>query len=216
MPDRVLQAMHRPAPKHLHRGTGRDDGQASCQTSRPSLGRGITWRCISRTVTATWGGRRCVNTLFARGSHPDPRHRAFLPTGFGARWPRRWALECQIIDSRPRRSDSGHGPRRRGAGRADTEHRIKAVLAVQVDTSTSVEERHPRAPRNAGCHRPPGASLLRQHRLPRLRRVPHGRLGRRRDGHGQPERADGTPRPAWASSFFNRQGRPLARDSQTS
>ena len=100
---------------------------------------------ISRTVTAR-GRAALVNTL-SRGDRI-----LILGTGrFCLGWGEMAAamgVECQIIDFGPR-SDVDMD-RVVAALEADTEHRIKAVLAVQVDTSTSVKKRHPRAPRNAG------------------------------------------------------------------
>jgi alanine-glyoxylate transaminase/serine-glyoxylate transaminase/serine-pyruvate transaminase len=133
MPDRVLQAMHRPAP-NIYTGQLVDmvaglvpDLKAVARTEGP---RGDVHRQRPRRM----GGRIC-NTL-SRGDRI-----LVLGTGrFCLGWGEMAAamgVDCQIIDF-GQQSDIDMA-RVAEALAADREHRIKAVMAVQVDTSTSVK-----------------------------------------------------------------------------
>jgi alanine-glyoxylate transaminase/serine-glyoxylate transaminase/serine-pyruvate transaminase len=133
MPDRVLQAMHRPAP-NIYTG----EMVELTHSLVPDL------KAIARTrhnvamYIANGHGAweaALVNTL-SRGD-------TILVLGTG-RFCQGWGemahamgVECQIIDF-GQRSDIDMG-RVAEALAADKSHKIKAVLAVQVDTSTSVK-----------------------------------------------------------------------------
>lgn len=132
VPDRVLRAMHRASPD-IYEG----DLLALCDGLIPSL------RAVARTRHqatiyignghAAWEAALC-NTL-SRGD------RVLVPaTGrFGHGWAgmaRGLGVEAEVIDFGPEAPiDAGVVER---ALRADREGRIRAVLAVQTDTSTSV------------------------------------------------------------------------------
>jgi alanine-glyoxylate transaminase/serine-glyoxylate transaminase/serine-pyruvate transaminase len=133
MPDRVLQAMHRPAP-NIYTGQLVDmvaglvpDLKAVARTE------GHVAMYIANGHGA-WEAAIC-NTL-SRGDRI-----LVLGTGrFCLGWGEMAAalgVDCQIIDF-GQRSDIDMA-RVTEALAADREHRIKAVMAVQVDTSTSVK-----------------------------------------------------------------------------
>jgi len=133
MPDRVLQAMHRPAP-NIYTGE-LVEMTASLVPDLKAIAR--TRHHVAMYIANGHGAWEAalVNTL-SRGDRI-----LILGTGrFCLGWGEMAAamgVECQIIDFGPR-SDVDMD-RVVAALEADTEHRIKAVLAVQVDTSTSVK-----------------------------------------------------------------------------
>jgi alanine-glyoxylate transaminase/serine-glyoxylate transaminase/serine-pyruvate transaminase len=148
MPDRVLQAMHRPAP-NIYTGqlvemvagivpdlkaVARTEGHVAMYIAN---GHGAWEAALSNTLSR--GDRILV-----------------LGTGrFCLGWGEMAAamgVDCQIIDF-GQRSDIDMA-RVAEALEADTDHRIKAVLAVQVDTSTSVKNDIPalRATLDAAGH----------------------------------------------------------------
>jgi alanine-glyoxylate transaminase/serine-glyoxylate transaminase/serine-pyruvate transaminase len=195
MPDRVLQAMHRPAP-NIYTGQLVDmvaglvpDLKAVARTE------GHVAMYIANGHGA-WEAAIC-NTL-SRGDRI-----LVLGTGrFCLGWGEMAAamgVDCQIIDF-GQRSDIDMA-RVAEALAADREHRIKAVMAVQVDTSTSVKNdiRDLRRALDAIDH----PALLFADCIACLAcdEFPHGRLGRRRDGHRQPEGPDDAPGMGFV--FFN-------------
>ena len=133
-----------------------------------------------------------------------------IATGrFGLGWAemaRRMGIEVEVLDFGFR---APADPDRLEARlRADREGRIKAVLTVQTDTASSVRNDIPalRAAIDAAGH---GALLRgRLHRLPRLRRLRDGRLGRRRDGRRLPEGADDPAGPRLHLARAEGRGRP--------
>ena len=131
MPDRVLQAMHRAAP-NIYAG----DLHALVASLWPDL------RAVAGTsghVAAYIGnghaGWEAANAnLFSRGDKA-----LVLATGrFGIGWSesaRAMGIDVDLLDFGPNPMDLG---RVEAALRADTGHRIRAVLATQVDTASSV------------------------------------------------------------------------------
>jgi alanine-glyoxylate transaminase/serine-glyoxylate transaminase/serine-pyruvate transaminase len=132
MPDRVLQAMHRPAP-NIYTGE-LVELTASLVPDLKAIAR--TEHNVAMYIANGHGAWEAalVNTL-SRGDTI-----LILGTGrFCLGWGEMAAamgVDCRIIDFGPR-SDIDMA-RVAEALEADTDHRIKAVLAVQVDTSTSV------------------------------------------------------------------------------
>lgn len=133
MPDRVLQAMHRPAPNIY---TGQlVDMTRSLIPDLKAIAR--TRHNVAMYIANGHGAWEAalVNTL-SRGDRI-----VILGTGrFCLGWgemARAMGVDCEVIDFGPR-SDIDLA-RVAETLEADTDHRIKAVLAVQVDTSTSVK-----------------------------------------------------------------------------
>ena len=133
MPDRVLQAMHRPAPNIY---TGQlPDMVAGIVPDLKAVAR--TQHHVAMYIANGHGAWEAalVNTL-SRGDRI-----LVLGTGrFGLGWGEMAAtmgVDCQILDFG--QSSDVDMARVAEALTADGDHRIKAVLAVQVDTSTSVK-----------------------------------------------------------------------------
>lgn len=133
MPDRVLQAMHRPAP-NIYTG--------ELVEMVPGLVRDL--KSVARTAHhaglyianghGAW--EAALTNVLSRGD------RVLVPaTGrFAHGWGEmaaRLGVETEVLDFGKR--DPVDPTRLEEALRADTGHRIKAILAVQVDTSTSVK-----------------------------------------------------------------------------
>jgi alanine-glyoxylate transaminase/serine-glyoxylate transaminase/serine-pyruvate transaminase len=133
MPDRVLQAMHRPAP-NIYTGE-LVDLTHSLVPDLKAIAR--TDHHVAMYIANGHGAWEAalVNTM-SRGDRI-----LILGTGrFCLGWgemARGLGIDTQVIDFGPR-SDIDMA-RVAEALAADTEHKIKAVLAVQVDTSTSVK-----------------------------------------------------------------------------
>ena len=132
MPDRVLQAMHRPAP-NIYTGELHD----MTMSLLPDL------RRVARTEhdVAIYIGNGHAAWEAALVNTCAPGERVLLPSSshFSQDWAnmaRSLGLEVDILDSG---DFAPVDPARLEAHlRADREHRIKAVLGVHVDTSTSV------------------------------------------------------------------------------
>ncbi len=106
-----------------------------------------------------------------------------------------WALEVKVHRLRQARPDRP-GPRGRGAGAPIRGHSDQARCWPCMSTprpacATTWPALRARARRRGASRAADG----RLHRLPRLRPVRDGRLGRRRDGHRQPEGADDAAGP---------------------
>ncbi len=133
MPDRVLQAMHRPAP-NIYRGELVD----MVETIVPDLKTvGGTRHNVAMYICNGHGSwEAALTNCFSRGDKV-----LVLGTGrFGVNWGEMagaLGLDVQLLDFGSR-SDVDLAVVSE-ALEADTEHRIKGVLAVQVDTSTSVK-----------------------------------------------------------------------------
>jgi len=132
MPDAVLQAMHRPAPNIYG-----DDLLAMAQGLVPDLAR------VARTAhhTAIYIGNGHAAWEAALSNTITPGDLVLVPaTGrFGHGWAdiaRGLGAEAQVLDFG--KSSCWDMDQIAEALRADTTHRIKAVLAVHVDTSSSV------------------------------------------------------------------------------
>lgn len=132
MPDAVLQAMHRPAP-NIYEG----ELHAVTESLVPDL------RRVARTEghVAMYIGNGHAAWEAALANTVAPGHRVLVPaTGrFGHGWgdmATGLGAEVEVIDFGKRTPiDAG---RVAEALKADTGHRIRAVLAVHVDTSSSV------------------------------------------------------------------------------
>lgn len=132
MPDRVLQAMHRAAP-NIYRGALVD----MVETIVPDLKSvAQTAHNVAMYIANGHGAWEAalVNTL-SRGDRV-----LVLGTGrFGIGWgemARALGADCDVLDFGTQSDIDMAQVAERLA--ADTEHRIKAVMAVQVDTATSV------------------------------------------------------------------------------
>ena len=145
-------------------------------------------RSRSTSATATPAGRRRSPT----SSRPARRRSSSPPAASasaGRQTARQMGVDVEVMDfgfragARPRAAS-------RTRLRADRGHAIRAVLAVQTDTASSVRNDVAGAARGARRRRASGAPRRRLHRLPRLRPLRDGRLGRRRDGRRLPEGAD--------------------------
>ena len=133
VPDRVLQAMHRPAP-NIYIGE-LPDMVAGIVPDLKAVAR--TRHNVAMYIANGHGAwEAALVNMLSRGDKI-----LVLGTGrFCLGWGEMAAamgVDCQIIDFGPR-SDIDMA-RVAEALAADTDHRIKAVLAVQVDTSTSVK-----------------------------------------------------------------------------
>lgn len=131
MPDRVLQAMHRAAP-NIYAG----DLHALVDSLWPDL-RAVagTSGHVALYIGNGHAGWEAANAnLFSRGDRA-----LVLATGrFGIGWSesaRAMGIDVDLLDFGPNPMDLG---RVEAALRADTGHRIRAVLATQVDTASSV------------------------------------------------------------------------------
>lgn len=131
MPDRVLRAMHRAAP-NIYAG----DLHALVDSLWPDL-RAVagTSGHVALYIGNGHAGWEAANAnLFSRGDRA-----LVLATGrFGIGWSesaRAMGIDVELLDFGPNPMDLG---RVEAALRADTGHRIRAVLATQVDTASSV------------------------------------------------------------------------------
>ena len=184
IPDRVLAAMQRPAP-NIYEGElvemtetiVADLARVARTAGKPALyiGNGhAAWEAAIANVLAPGHKALVVATGrfglgWAQMAQGDGRRRR----GDGLRLPRspRPGARRRPAPRRPRPRD----PRRsRGADR----HRLLGP------------QRHRGPARRARRRRPPGTPRRRLHRLPRLRPLRDGRLGRRRHGGRLPEGAD--------------------------
>ena len=191
IPDRVLRAMHRPAP-NIYEGELVEMTETVIADLAPG---GAHRRARSRSTSATAmpAGRRRSPT----SSRPARRRWSIATGRFGLGWAetaRQMGVEVEVMDFGFRGRDRPRAGRRRGCA-PTASHAIRAVLAVQTDTASSVQERHRGAARRARRRRASGAPRRRLHRLPRLRPLRDGRLGRRRDGRRLPEGADDAAGP---------------------
>ena len=191
IPDRVLNAMHRPAPNiyegelieltdaviaDLQAGRAHRRRGGDLHRQRPRRLGGGDRQHPARPATRRW----CIATgRFGLGWAADGAADGRRGRGDGLRLPRR---------ARP-------GPGRRRGCAPTAAHEIRAVLAVQTDTASSVRNDVAALRARARRRRPSGAPRRRLHRLPRLRPLRDGRLGRRRDGRRLPEGADDAARP---------------------
>jgi alanine-glyoxylate transaminase/serine-glyoxylate transaminase/serine-pyruvate transaminase len=131
MPDRVLQAMHRAAPNiyagALHELT------ASLWPDLKSVA-GTTGHVALYIGNGHAGWEAANANLFSRGDRA-----LVLATGrFGIGWSesaRAMGIDVDLLDFGPNPLDLA---RVEAALRADTAHKIRAVLATQVDTASSV------------------------------------------------------------------------------
>jgi len=133
MPDRVLQAMHRPAP-NIYAG----ELVEMVHGLVPDL------KAIARTrhnvamyITNGHGAwEAAISNTLSRGDKILVLGTGRFCLGWGE-FAAQMGVDCQVIDF-GQRSDVDLA-RVAEALEADTDHRIKAVMAVQVDTSTSVK-----------------------------------------------------------------------------
>ena len=132
MPDAVLNAMHRAAP-NIYAGEI-VDMMPGIVTDLKAIAR-TTAHCAIYIANGHGTWEAALANVFSRGDTA-----LVLATGrFALGWSdvaRRMGIACQIVDY-GRRAPIDM-VRFAEALAADTDHRIKAVLAVQVDTSTSV------------------------------------------------------------------------------
>ncbi len=133
MPDRVLAAMHRPAP-NIYEGPLHDMVATITRDLRWVAG---TSQNVAIYIVNGHGAWEAANAnLFSRGDKA-----LVLATGrFGIGWSesaRRMGVEVEVLDF------GNHSPvdmdRLAAALAADKAHKIKAVLVTQVDTATSVK-----------------------------------------------------------------------------
>ncbi|MCR9068646.1 MAG: aminotransferase class V-fold PLP-dependent enzyme [Rhodobacteraceae bacterium] len=148
MPDRVLQAMHRPAP-NIYTGE-LIEMVAGIVPDLKAVAR--TRHHVAMYIANGHGAwEAALVNILSRGDRI-----LVLGTGrFCLGWGEMAAamgVECEILDFGPRRDIDMARVAEALAG--DTDHRIKAVLAVQVDTSTSVKNDIPalRATLDAADH----------------------------------------------------------------
>jgi len=133
MPDRVLAAMHRPAP-NIYDGELVD----MVATLWPDLRRlALSSGHVALYIANGHGAWEAANAnLFSRGDRA-----LVLATGrFGVGWAehaRAMGVEVEMLDFG--KSAAADPNRLEAALRADTGHRIKAVLVTHVDTSSSVK-----------------------------------------------------------------------------
>ena len=170
--------------EHLHRRTGRYGARHGARPEGGGAHRPPR-RALHRQRPRRVGGGAGQHAV-ARRPGAGPGHRALLP-GLGGHGPHagRRGRHPRFRPAQPHR----HGPRGRGAGRRPRPHdQGGAGRAGRYRDQRA--KRHRRAAPNAGRRRASRARVLRQHCLPCRRRVPHGRVGRRRDGDRQPEGAD--------------------------
>ncbi len=176
MPDRVLSAMHRAAP-NIYTG--------ELVEMVPGIVADLKAVARTRHNAAIYGGNghsaweASLANVLSRGDRV-----LVLATGrFGLMWGRMaegLGARCTILDFG--RRDTVDLDRVAEALAADGDHEIKAVLAVHVDTATSIRNDIAGLRRDTRRRGPPGAPDGRLHRQPRLRPLRDGRLGRRRDG----------------------------------
>jgi alanine-glyoxylate transaminase / serine-glyoxylate transaminase / serine-pyruvate transaminase len=122
------------------------------------------WRCISATAMRAWEAANA--NLFSRGDKA-----LVLAVGqFGLSWAnsaRAMGIEVEVLDfGKSSPADMG---RVEAALRADTGHRIKAVLTTHVDTASSIKTDIPALAGGDGCGGASGPSGGRLHREPGLR-----------------------------------------------
>ena len=185
IPDRVLAAMHRPAP-NIYEGELVEMTETIVADLAPGGADGRQGRDLHRQRPCRLGG----------GDRQHPRARAE-----GARHrhrPLRPRLGADGADDGRRRRGDGlrlpgrHRPRaRRRSGSAPTAGTRSARCWRCRPTPpprSGTTSRRCAAALDAAGH--PGAPRHRLHRLPRLRPLRDGRLGRRRDGGRLPEGAD--------------------------
>jgi len=132
IPDRVLNAMHRAAP-NIYAGE-LVDMMPGIVTDLKAIAR-TRHHCAIYIANGHGAWEAAVANVFSRGDKA-----LVLATGrFAHGWSdvaRKMGVDCEIIDYGKRAAiDMAHFA---AALAADTDHRIKAVMAVQVDTSTSV------------------------------------------------------------------------------
>ena len=165
IPDRVLRAMHRAAP-NIYEG----ELIEMTETVIADL------RRVARTEgsVAIYIGNGHAGWEAAIANLLAPGDRALvLATGrFGLGWAataRQMGVEVEVMDFGFRAGiDAGRVADRL---RADRGHAIRVVLAVQVDTASSVRNDMRGDPRGARRRRASGAARGRLDRLPRLRRA---------------------------------------------
>jgi alanine-glyoxylate transaminase/serine-glyoxylate transaminase/serine-pyruvate transaminase len=131
MPDRVLQAMHRAAP-NIYAGALHDLTASLWPDLKAVAG---TTGHVALYIGNGHAGWEAANAnLFSRGDRA-----LVLATGrFGIGWSesaRAMGIDVDLIDFGPNPLDLA---RVEAALRADTAHKIRAVLATQVDTASSV------------------------------------------------------------------------------
>jgi alanine-glyoxylate transaminase/serine-glyoxylate transaminase/serine-pyruvate transaminase len=131
MPDRVLQAMHRGAP-NIYAGALHELTASLWPDLKAVAG---TTGHVALYIGNGHAGWEAANAnLFSRGDKA-----LVLATGrFGIGWSesaRAMGIDVELIDFGPNPLDLA---RVEAALRADTGHRIRAVLATQVDTASSV------------------------------------------------------------------------------
>ncbi|MFT4149578.1 MAG: aminotransferase class V-fold PLP-dependent enzyme [Paracoccaceae bacterium] len=148
MPDRVLAAMHRPAP-NIYEGALPEMVETLWPDLRAVAGTAENVALYIANGHGTWEAANA--NLFSRGDKA-----LVLATGrFGHGWAdsvRRMGVEVELLDFGT--STAPDMNRVEAALRADTDHRIKALLATQVDTSSSVKTHIPalRAALDAAGH----------------------------------------------------------------
>lgn len=132
MPDRVLSAMHRPAPS-IYEGEIVDIA-ASIDGDLARLARTKTAKPVIYISNGHGAWEAAVSNLFSRGDKA-----LVLDCGrFGAGWAemaRAMGVEAELVENDGRRAVDPQALEDRL--RADRSHEIKAVLLVQVDTASS-------------------------------------------------------------------------------
>lgn len=137
MPDRVLAAMHRPAP-NIYEGALPEMVETLWPDLRNLAGTAENMALYIANGHGTWEAANA--NLFSRGDKA-----LVLATGrFGHGWAEsaaRMGVEVELLDFGTATPPDLN--RVEAALRADRDHRIKAVLATHVDTSSSVKTHVP-------------------------------------------------------------------------
>ncbi len=132
IPDRVLQAMHRPSPD-IYSGELVDQSDALYNDLKRVANTNGDAIIYIGNGHAGWEGA-LINTL-----QPGDRILALYTGRFGRGWAQMAEALGVEIESLDFGSNSPVDPDRvEAALRADTQHRLRAVITVQTDTSTSI------------------------------------------------------------------------------
>ncbi|KAA9010219.1 pyridoxal-phosphate-dependent aminotransferase family protein [Histidinibacterium aquaticum] len=132
MPDEVLQAMHRPAP-NIYEG--------DLVETTHTIAQDLKWvaRTVGHVAMYISNGHGAWEASLANMAQPGEKVLVVANGRFGQGWgemAREMGIETEVLDFGM--SAPADPARIEEALRADTERRIKAVLACHVDTSSSV------------------------------------------------------------------------------
>ena len=189
IPERVLNAMHRPAPNIY-------EGELIELTAAVIADLKRVARTDGAVAVYIGNGHAAWEAAIANILPPGAQALVLNTGRFGLGWAetaRRLGVKAEVMDFGFRAGIDAD--RVADRLRADRGREIRAVLAVQTDTASSVRNDVAALRAALDAARPPGAPRRRLHREPRLRAVRDGRLGRRRHGRRLPEGPDDPARP---------------------